>query len=69
MKIVIYNTNTNEFDRKNFYIKQLPECAVLYKSCLKKYTSSEIILAYQLPSTFLLDFSGEEIFEKQKNIN
>ncbi len=68
MRIVIYNTNTNEFDRKNFHIEQLPECADFYKNCLKKYTSSEIILAYQLPSTFLLDFSGEEIFEKQKNI-
>ncbi len=65
MRIVIYNTNTNKFERKNFYIEQLPKCAKIYKNCLKKYTSSEIILAYQLPCSFLLDFSDEEIFENQ----
>lgn len=68
MRIVIYNTSTNEFDRKNFCIEQSPRCADLYKNCLKKYTSLEIILTYQLPSTFLLDFSDGEIFENSEKI-
>ena len=68
MRIVIYNSNTNEFERKSFFIEQLPRSADFYKNCLQKYTSSEIILAYQLPATFLVDFSDEEIFENSKNI-
>lgn len=68
MRIVIYNSNTNEFDRKNFQVEQLSSCTDSYKNCLQKYTLSEIILVYQLPSTFLLDFSDEEIFENSRNI-
>ena len=68
MRIVIYNSNTNEFDKNSFYIEQLPKCTNSYDNCLKKYTSSETTLTYQLPSNFLVDFSDEEIFENSENI-
>ena len=68
MRIVIYNSNTNEFDKNSFCIEQLPRCTNSYNNCPKKYTSSEITLTYQLPSNFLVDFSDEEIFENSENI-
>lgn len=68
MRIVIYNSNTNEFNQSSFYIEQLPKCEDLYKNCLKKYTSSEIISSYQLPSNFLVDFSDREILENSENV-
>ena len=55
MKIVIYSTNTNFYDEKNFSIKQLPKCINNITNCIKNYTSSEVILVYFLPGMFFFD--------------
>lgn len=68
MKTVIYSTNTNEFEKKDFIIEQSPRCAEYFNKCTQKYTSSEIILALKQPGTFLLDLNLEKDSKYPENL-
>ncbi len=54
MRIVIFSTNTNKFKKEDFQIEEFLSSIINYNKCIKKYTSLEIILTYQLPGTFLI---------------
>ena len=68
MKTVIYSTNTNKFEKKDFITEQLPRCAEYFNKCTQKYTSSEIILALKQPGTFLLDLNLEKDSKYPENL-
>lgn len=57
MRIVIFSTNTNQFNKEEFCIEQTLSSIIYNTNCIKKYTYSEIILAYQFPGTFLIDLN------------
>lgn len=69
MKVVIYSTNTNSFNPALIHINSLPECAENLTLYTKKNLSLEIIVATQLPGTFLTDFDSQGNIRKAKNVS
>lgn len=69
MKVVIYSTNTNFFNPALVHINSLPKCAENLTLLAKKNSSLQIVIATQLPGTFIVDFDSQENILKAENIS
>ena len=68
MRIVVYSTNTNRFDGTDYEISSFPSRADEWEETAARYPEHRFVLASQLPGSFLLDLSGNEIGEKAPSL-
>ncbi|MDY5123914.1 MAG: ATP-grasp domain-containing protein [Treponema sp.] len=59
MKIVIYNTNSYDFNGNLFHYENFPSNIECWKKTLKNYETHEVIFYTQSPSLFLVDFIND----------
>lgn len=68
MKIVLYNTNSNNFEGKKISTKTLPSCKSQFDKLCTLYPDCEFVVVAQRPGTFLLDLEVESIKEKSEKV-
>ena len=64
MKILIYSSNSNTFDGKNFHYYNYPTIASFWE----KYKNHNFIFIGSLPSPFLFDLENNKISKKASNV-
>ena len=55
MKIVFYSSNSNIFDKENFFITTLPSHFQKWKEFIKNHPEDEIYFVTEQPGMFILD--------------
>lgn len=68
MRIVFFNTNSNQFDPKIVHIKTMPAWHEEWGRVAKDFPDHEFVLAAMLPAMFLLDYEGG-VIQKAANVH
>lgn len=55
MKIVFYSSNSNIFDKENFFITTLPSHFQKWKEFIKNHPEDEFYFVTEQPGMFILD--------------
>ncbi|MCR4742421.1 MAG: ATP-grasp domain-containing protein [Treponema sp.] len=64
MKIVIYSSNSNQFDGENIHYYNYPTIASFWE----KFTNHHFVFISQLPASFLFDLENNQISSKASNV-
>lgn len=69
MHIVFYSTNSNSFDGADYKIRSVPSRQSEWEQLARVHGEHRITLATQLPGSFLLDLSGNQIAQKAAGVD
>lgn len=68
MRILFYSTNSNFFDGTNTNLETRPFLSEQWENLAEKHTEHKFFIATELPGTFLVDVTGNEIAKKAENV-
>jgi hypothetical protein len=66
MKIVFYSSNSNIFDKDNFFITTLPSHFQKWKEFIKNHPEDEFYFVTEQPGMFILDLPPQNQIDYKK---